>query len=101
MNGRPSIHVHPCNSIRSSTASGSKRSTMTMGAPRFTEIRSVKRPVPWTIGHALSTVCAASRLGCVDKVANPQADRGYHDEAEETIGGLVVTGRQPAAMFKF
>src|ERR1700722_5158137 len=54
MNGRPSIHVHPCNSIRSSTASGSKRSTMTIGAPQLTESRKVKRPVPCTIGHALS-----------------------------------------------
>jgi hypothetical protein len=61
MNGRPSIHVHPCNSIRSSTASGSKRSTMTMGAPQLTESRKVKRPVACTIGHALSTICADSR----------------------------------------
>jgi hypothetical protein len=61
MNGRPSIHVHPCNSIRSSTASGSKRSTMTMGAPQLTENRKVKRPVPCTIGHALCTIGTASR----------------------------------------
>jgi hypothetical protein len=64
MNGRPSIQVHPCKSIRSSTASGSKRSTMTMGAPQLTENRNVKRPVPCTIGHAFSTICAASRSAC-------------------------------------
>jgi hypothetical protein len=64
MNGKPSIHVHPRNSISSSTASGSKRSTMTMAAPEFTDARKVKRPVTCTIEHALSTVCAASRLLC-------------------------------------
>src|SRR5208337_1913572 len=31
---------------------------------QLTESRKVKRPVPCTIGHALSTVCAVSKSGC-------------------------------------
>jgi len=39
-------------------------------------------------------------LGRVDKVSDPQTDGCDEDEAEEAVGGLVVTGGQSAAVFQ-
>ena len=39
-------------------------------------------------------------LGGVDKVGDPQSDGCDEDEAEEAVGGLVVSGSQPAAGFQ-
>ena len=41
------------------------------------------------------------RLGGVDKVPDPQSDGCDEDEAEEAVGGLVVSGRQSSALFEF
>ena len=39
-------------------------------------------------------------LGGVDKVSDPHSDGGNEYEAEEAVGGLVVTGGQSAAVFQ-
>lgn len=41
---------------------------------------------------------AASTLGPIDEVPYPQSGEGDEDEAEVAIGGLVVPGRQSAAV---
>lgn len=41
---------------------------------------------------------AASTLGPIDEVPYPQSGGGDEDEAEVAIGGLVVPGRQSAAV---
>jgi hypothetical protein len=59
---------------------------------------------PKSISAATSgpTLRAARRqgLGCVDKVPDPQSDGRDEDEAEEAVGGLVVAGGQPSAVFE-
>ena len=39
-------------------------------------------------------------LGGVDKVSDPQSDGCDEDEAEEAVGGFVVSGRQSSALFE-
>lgn len=39
-------------------------------------------------------------LGCVDKVSDPQSDGCDEDEAEEAVGGLVVSRRQSSTVFQ-
>ena len=39
-------------------------------------------------------------LGGVDKVPDPQSDGCDEDEAEEAVGGLVVSGGQSSALFE-
>ena len=39
-------------------------------------------------------------LGGVDKVPDPEADGCDEDEAEEAVGGLVVSGCQSSAVFQ-
>ena len=42
----------------------------------------------------------ARELGGVDKVPDPETDGCDEDEAEEAVGGLVVSGCQSSAVFQ-
>ena len=58
---------------------------------------SNSRPIVWDRG---ANGAAAEELGGVDKVSDPQSDGCDDDEAEEAVGGLVVSGSQSSAVFE-
>jgi hypothetical protein len=45
-------------------------------------------------------IAAGSALGPVDEVPDPQSGGGDEDEAKIAVGGLIVTGGEPAAVLQ-
>ena len=48
----------------------------------------------------IATLNGPDVLGGVDKVSDPQSDGCDQYEAEEAVGGLVISGGQPSAVFE-
>ena len=49
---------------------------------------------------AVHSISKCEFLGGVDKVPDPETERRYQDEAEEAVGGLVISGCQAPALFE-